>query len=72
VCFTGDVCAARDLPRVAAGLPEATQCFGASGFARRAFGGEVADYYPHFFRTEQSAFSTAVTDWVRRRCFERI
>lgn len=71
-CFTGDVYAARDLPRVAAGLPEATQRFGASEFARRAFGDDVVDHYAHFFRTEQSAFSTAVTDWERRRYFERI
>jgi glutamine synthetase len=70
--FTGDVYAARDLPRVAAGLPEATQCFGASEFARRAFGDDVVDHYAHFFRTEQRAFSTAVTDWERRRYFERI
>jgi len=71
-CFTGDVYTARDLPRVAAGLSEATQCFGASEFARRAFGDDVVGHYVHFFRTEQSAFRTAVTDWERRRYFERI
>jgi len=71
-CFTGDVYAARDLPRVATGLSQATQCFAASEFARRAFGDDVVDHYAHFFRTEQGAFSTAVTDWERRRYFERI
>ncbi len=48
-CFTGDMYAARDLPRVAAGLPEATQCFAASEFARRAFGDDVVNHYAHFF-----------------------
>jgi glutamine synthetase len=72
VCVTGDMYAARDLPRVAAGLTEATQCFDASDFVRRAFGDDVVNHYAHFFRTEQSAFATAVTDWERRRYFERI
>jgi glutamine synthetase len=70
--FVGDVYAARDLPRVAGGLPEATERFLASRFARQAFGDEVVDHYGHFFRAEQRAFSTAVTDWERRRYFERI
>jgi glutamine synthetase len=71
-CFTGDMYAACDLPRVAAGLTEATQCLDASEFARRAFGDDVVNHYAHFFRAEQSAFATAVTDWERRRYFERI
>jgi glutamine synthetase len=44
----------------------------ASEFARRAFGDEVVDHYTHFFRTEQAAFNQTVTDWERRRYFERI
>jgi len=32
----------------------------------------VVDHYGHFFRTEYAAFSSAVTDWERRRYFERI
>jgi glutamine synthetase len=71
-CFVGDVYAARDLPRVERGLPEATERFLASRFARQAFGDDVVDHYGHFFRTEQRAFATAVTDWERRRYFERI
>jgi glutamine synthetase len=71
-CFVGDVYAARDLPRVASGLPEATERFLSSGFARQAFGDAVVDHYGHFFRTEHGAFATAVTDWERRRYFERI
>jgi glutamine synthetase len=32
----------------------------------------VHDHYLHFFRTEQQAYDAAVTDWERRRYFERI
>ncbi len=71
-CFTGDVYAARHLPRVAHTLRDATDAFAASEFARRAFGNEVVEHYSHFFRTEESSFRTAVTDWERRRYFERI
>ncbi|MDX2029444.1 MAG: glutamine synthetase family protein [Blastocatellia bacterium] len=71
-CFTGDIYAARDLPRVPYTLAEATDRFAASEFARRAFGDEVVEHYAHFFRTEQQAFNMAVTDWERKRYFERI
>jgi glutamine synthetase len=71
-CFSGDVYAARHLPRVPHTLREATDSFAASAFARRAFGDEVVDHYAHFFRTEEAAFRVAVTDWERRRYFERI
>jgi len=71
-CFTGDVYAARHLPRVAYTLRDATDAFAASEFTRRTFGDEVVEHYTHFFRTEESSFRTAVTDWERRRYFERI
>jgi len=71
-CFTGDMYAARDLPHVPAGLDDATDRFMASDFAARVFGAEVVEHYAHFFRTEQAAFDRAVTDWERRRYFERI
>jgi glutamine synthetase len=32
----------------------------------------VIDHYSHFYRTEQAAFDAAVTDWERRRYYERI
>jgi glutamine synthetase len=32
----------------------------------------VVEHYTHFFRTEQAAFNSAVTDWERKRYFERI
>ncbi len=70
--FSGDVYAAADLPRVPVTLGEATDRFEASAFARAAFGDAVVDHYAHFFRTEQAAYDRAVTDWERRRYFERI
>ncbi len=71
-CFTGDIYAAKYLPRVPYTLAEATDKFAASAFAKRAFGEDVVEHYTQFFRTEQAAFNSAVTDWERRRYFERI
>jgi glutamine synthetase len=71
-CFTGDIYAARHLPRVAYTLRDATDAFASSEFAKRAFGGDVVEHYTHFFRTEDSSYRAAVTDWERRRYFERI
>jgi glutamine synthetase len=71
-CFDGDVYAARDLPHVPRSLAEATDLFVASPFAKAAFGQQVVDHYAHFFRTEWEAYSSAVSDWERRRYFERI
>ncbi len=70
--FTGDVYAAQHLPRVPYTLHEATDLFAASDFAQQAFGADVVEHYTHFFRTEQMAYDTAVTDWERQRYFERI
>jgi glutamine synthetase len=53
-------------------LREATDAFAASEFATQSFGAEVVEHYTHFFRTEQAAFDASVTDWERRRYFERI
>ena len=69
--FSGDVYAARDLLHVPRTLPEAVVAFEASDLARRAFGDEVTEHYLHFARTEQRKFDEAVTDWERRRYFER-
>jgi glutamine synthetase len=71
-CFVGDIYAARHLPRVAASLREANERFRTSAFACAAFGDEVVEHYTHFFETEQTAYGRAVTDWERRRYFERI
>jgi glutamine synthetase len=71
-CFLGDIYAARHLPRVPYTLAEATDNFAQNQFVQRVFGTEVVEHYTHFYRTEQAAFNAAVTDWERRRYFERI
>ena len=53
-------------------LRDATDAFAASEFAKRAFGTDVVEHYTHFFTTEEAAYRSAVTDWERRRYFERI
>jgi len=70
--FTGDIYAAKDLPRVPYTLAEATERFANSEFAKKAFGEEVVAHYAHFYRTESEAFNQSVTDWERKRYFERI
>lgn len=70
--FTGDVYTARHLPRVPYTLREATELFAQSKLAQGAFGTEVVKHYTHFWQVEQDAYNSAVTDWERRRYFERI
>jgi glutamine synthetase len=53
-------------------LREATARFTASAAARRLLGDEVVDHYAHFHGVECDAYERAVTDWERRRYFERI
>jgi glutamine synthetase len=70
--FVGDVYQARNLPRVPYTLAQANEHFASSEFAKRAFGADVVEHYAHFFQTEVAAFDKAVTDWERKRYFERI
>jgi glutamine synthetase len=70
--FEGDMYAAQQLPHVPRTLREATDLFERSDFVKNILGGEVAEHYAHFFRTEQETYDRAVTDWERQRYFERI
>ncbi|MBM4000148.1 MAG: glutamine synthetase [Planctomycetes bacterium] len=70
--YTGNVYAAHDVPCVPSRLDDAVERFESSVFARGALGDDVVDHYAHFYRTEVLAFERAVTDWERRRYFERI
>lgn len=70
--FTGDIYAAKSLPRVPYTLEKAVQLFKDSKFSRQVFGAEVIDHYTHFYSKEVEAYNFAVTDWERRRYFERI
>lgn len=71
-CFVGDIYAASHLPHVPRTLKEAVSIFRTSDFAREAFGDAVVDHYSHFYEKEVEAFEMSVTDWERKRYFERI
>ena len=71
-CFAGDIYAAKYLPRVPYTLGEAVSVFENSDFAKKTFGENVVEHYAHFYKKEYEAFNQAVTDWERRRYFERI
>lgn len=70
--FEGDIYAAKHLPRVPYTLAQAVDQFETSAFAKAVFGEAVVEHYTHFFRTEQEAYNQSVTDWERKRYFERI
>jgi glutamine synthetase len=70
--FEGDIYAAATLARVPYTLEHAVDAFEASEFVKSTLGANVAEHYAHFYRTEQKAYERAVTDWERRRYFERI
>ena len=53
-------------------LREAAELFAGSAVAAEAFGPEVVDHYTNAARVELAAFDAAVTDWERRRGFERL
>jgi glutamine synthetase len=59
----------RSLPRT---LREAADLLDGSKLARIALGSDVVDFYVHTARLEVQAYDDAVTDWERRRYFERI
>jgi glutamine synthetase len=61
-----------DKPHVPASMREAADLFAASTVARAAFGDDVVDHYVNMARVEIAAFDAAVTDWERRRGFERL
>lgn len=61
-----------DKPRVPSTLRDARDLFAESAVAREAFGDEVVEHYLNNARVELEAFDSAVTDWERRRGFERL
>jgi len=68
----GDAYSAHKQTHVPNNLKDATHMFQSSQFAKQVFGEEVVNHYTHFFEVEQTAFEKAVTDWERKRYFERI
>jgi glutamine synthetase len=59
-------------PHVPMGLRAAREEFAGSEIARDAFGAEVVAHYLNNADVELAAFDAAVTDWERRRGFERL
>ncbi len=70
--FEGDIYAATDLARVPYSLQEALLNFKKSDFNKKVFGADVLKHYTHFFEKEVEAYNQSVTDWERKRYFERI
>lgn len=69
--FAGNAYQADGL-RVPTTLREAAELFAGSKVAETAFGTEVVEHYTNAARVELAAFDVAVTDWERRRGFERL
>src|SRR6478752_7375262 len=61
-----------DKPHVPSTLQEARDLLAGSAVARAAFGDEVVDHYVNAADVEITAFNAAVTDWERKRGFERL
>ena len=70
--YDGDGYAATDLARIPSSFAEAIERWRASTIARECFGDDVHHHVLHFAETELAAFGATVTDWERRRYFERI
>ena len=71
-CYEGNAYDDAALPQVPKTLREAIDGLARSDVARTAFGAGVIEHYLHTARLEQQAYDKAVTDWERRRYFERI
>ena len=59
-------------PRVPSSLQEARDLLDRSELARTVFGDDVVAHYVNAADVEITAFNAAVTDWERRRGFERL
>ncbi len=61
-----------DAPRMPSTLRDAAELLAGSPIALAAFGTDVVEHYCNAARVELAAFDSAVTDWERRRGFERL
>jgi glutamine synthetase len=61
-----------DAERFPSTLRDAIAALETGTMARAAFGDQVVDHYLNYARTEQGLFDGFVTDWERKRYFERI
>ena len=70
--YLGNAYLDAELERLPATLRDATDRFEESRLAEAAFGQEVVEFMVRHARLEQQAFDNAVTDWEKKRYFERI
>jgi glutamine synthetase len=68
---TGNGWEAEDVPHIPSTIVEAIDLFRDSAVAKAAFGEAVHAHLLNFADQEWRAFNAAVTDWERRRYFER-
>ena len=69
--FHGNAYEATGVPHVPRAMYEAIAALRQSDLARKAFGEDVVAHYLNMAEVEQHAYDMAVTDWERRRYFER-
>jgi glutamine synthetase len=69
--LVGNAYAAGEAEPFPSSLREAVDLWERSDFAREAFGEEVWGHYLNYGRTEQRLFDQVVTDYERRRMFQR-
>lgn len=67
----GNAYEAGDAEAFPASLREAVDLWESSDFARRAFGDAAYEHYLNYGKLEQDLFDKVVTDYERRRMFER-
>jgi glutamine synthetase len=70
--YVGNAYADAGLDRLPVTLREATDRFESSRLAQVEFGKEVVEYMVRHARLEEQSFGNAVTDWEKKRYFERI
>ncbi len=61
-----------DKDKVPSTLAQARELLLGSSVARAAFGDDVVEHYAHAAEVEVAAYAAAVTDWERKRGFERL
>ena len=70
--YSGNAYEDKSLASLPRNLSESAALLNQSDFARKTFGDQVVDFYVHTARLEVEAFDSSITDWERRRYFERI
>jgi glutamine synthetase len=70
--YAGNAYADSKLPSLPHSLRDAAGLLDKSRLARKAMGEAVVEFYVHTARAEAQAFDNTVTDWERKRYFERI